>query len=141
MVVNSENQGRSLTVGRDPRITSIGHWLRATKVDELPQLINVYWGEMSLVGPRPEIPNYVDLYSADQRRVLTLMPGITDLASVAYRYESELLAASEDPHRTYVDVVMPDKIRINLEYADRASLWGDIRVILLTLGVWPRRLI
>jgi len=139
MVVDAEQKGSTLTVGKDPRITRVGRWLRATKVDELPQLLNVWVGEMSLVGPRPEVQKYVELYTEDQRRVLELRPGITDLASVKYRNESELLAASEDPDRTYVEEVMPEKIQINLEYAAQANLWKDIRVILLTLGLWPSR--
>lgn len=137
MVVDAEQKGSALTVGRDPRITRVGHWLRDTKVDELPQLINVMLGEMSFVGPRPEVRKYVDLYSEDQRQVLDLRPGITDLASVKYRRESELLAASSDPDRTYVEEIMPEKIRINLEYAAQANIWSDVRVILLTLGIWP----
>ena len=137
MVVGADRLGRAITVGRDPRITRIGHLLRATKVDELPQLLNVWRGEMSLVGPRPEVQKYVDLYTEDQRRVLELKPGITDLASVKYRRESELLAASLDPDRTYVEEIMPEKIRLNLEYAAKATLWGDFRVIMLTLGLWP----
>lgn len=139
MVVDAEYLGRAITVGRDPRITRVGHWLRATKVDELPQLINVWLGDMSLVGPRPEVQKYVDLYTEDQRRVLELRPGITDLASVKYRRESELLAASKDPDRTYVEAIMPEKLRINLDYAAHASLPGDFRVILMTLGLWPGR--
>lgn len=139
MVVDAEQRGSTLTVGRDPRITRVGHWLRATKIDELPQLINVWVGDMSLVGPRPEVQRYVDLYAKDQRRVLELKPGITSLASLKFRKESELLATSDDPDRTYVDEVLPEKIRINLEYAARASLWGDFQVILMTLGFWPRR--
>ncbi|HCZ33382.1 MAG TPA: hypothetical protein DHV93_07960 [Holophagaceae bacterium] len=96
-------------------------------------------GDMSLVGPRPEVQKYVDLYTLEQRRVLDLRPGITDLASVKYRRESELLANSEDPDRTYVDEIMPEKIRINLDYAREANLADDFRVILMTLGLWPRR--
>jgi lipopolysaccharide/colanic/teichoic acid biosynthesis glycosyltransferase len=139
MVVDAERLGRAITVGRDPRITRVGHWLRATKVDELPQLLNVWLGEMSLVGPRPEVQKYVNLYTEDQRRVLELRPGITDLASVKYRRESEVLAAADDPDRAYVEEIMPEKIQINLEYAAQASLWGDFRVILMTLGLWPGR--
>lgn len=139
MVIDAELKGSTLTVGRDPRITRVGHWLRATKIDELPQLLNVWSGEMSLVGPRPEVQKYVDLYSVDQRQVLGLRPGITDLASVKYRRESELLATSSDPDRTYIEEIMPEKIRINLEYAAQASAWNDLRVILLTLGLWPGR--
>lgn len=139
MVMDAERLGRAITVGGDARITRVGHWLRATKVDELPQLINVLTGDMSLVGPRPEVQKYVDLYTPEQRRVLDLRPGITDLASVKYRRESELLATAEDPDRTYVDEIMPEKIRINLDYAGQASLAGDFKVILMTLGLWPRR--
>lgn len=139
MIMDAERLGRAITVGGDARITRIGHWLRATKVDELPQLINVLTGDMSLVGPRPEVQKYVDLYTLEQRRVLDLRPGITDLASVKYRRESELLANSEDPDRTYVDEIMPEKIRINLDYAREANLADDFRVILMTLGLWPRR--
>lgn len=139
MVMDAERLGRAITVGGDARITRVGHWLRATKVDELPQLLNVLTGDMSLVGPRPEVQKYVALYSEDQCRVLELRPGITDLASVKYRRESELLAGAEDPDRTYVDEIMPEKIRINLEYAGQASLVGDFKVILMTLGLWPRR--
>ena len=138
MVVDAERCGSALTVGGDPRITRIGHWLRRTKFDELPQLFNVWRGEMSLVGPRPEVQKYVDLYSDDQRRVLALRPGITDLASVKYRNESAILADAQDPERTYIEKVMPEKIMINLEYASRASVWGDFCVILRTLGLWPR---
>lgn len=122
-----------LTVGEDPRITRAGRWLRRTKIDELPQLINVFKGEMSLVGPRPEVPRYVALYSGEQRRVLELIPGITDPASIKYRRESDLLALSPDPEQTYIEQIMPEKIRINLEYARRATLFTDFKVILTTL--------
>ncbi len=135
MVVGAERLGPSLTVGRDPRITRIGNWLRQSKIDELPQLINVLLGEMSLVGPRPEVPFYVGMYSEEQRRVLDLRPGITDLASLNFRHESELLASAEDPGRKYVEEIMPEKIRINLRYASRAGLLQDFKVILMTLGL------
>jgi lipopolysaccharide/colanic/teichoic acid biosynthesis glycosyltransferase len=128
-------EGRQITVGADPRITRSGRLLRAAKLDELPQLINVLLGEMSFVGPRPEVPRYVALYTLEERRVLELRPGITDLASVKYRREAELLAASPDPERTYVEQVMRDKLRINLDYAARAGLLADLAVILRTLGV------
>lgn len=137
MVIDAEHQGPSLTVGKDPRITRIGHWLRHSKLDELPQLINVLLGEMSLVGPRPEVPFYVRKYSEEQRRVLDLRPGITDLASLKYRRESELLKVSEDPERTYIEEIMPEKIQINLRYAAQASLIQDFKVILMTLGLCP----
>lgn len=137
MVVDAERQGRSITVGEDPRITRIGRFLRNTKLDEIPQLLNVAVGEMSLVGPRPEVPRYVELYSEAQRAILGLRPGITDLASIKYRHESELLAESADPDQTYIQLLLPDKIRINLAYASRAGLWSDFLVILATLGLFP----
>jgi lipopolysaccharide/colanic/teichoic acid biosynthesis glycosyltransferase len=137
MVVDAERQGRSITVGQDPRITRIGGRLRDTKLDEIPQLLNVLMGEMSLVGPRPEVPRYVELYSEAQRAILALRPGITDLASIKYRNESDLLAQATDPDETYVQVLLPDKIRINLAYASRAGIWLDFLVILATLKLYP----
>ena len=133
MVVNAEALGAQITVERDPRITAIGHGLRAGKLDELPQLLNVVAGEMSLVGPRPEVPHYVALYTPAQQAVLQLLPGITDPASVKYRNESALLAESADPERTYVETIMPEKIAINLAYAARATCWTDFRVIVQTV--------
>lgn len=124
---------RALTIGRDHRITPLGHWLRASKLDELPQLLNVLKGEMSLVGPRPEVPQYVALYTPEQVPVLQLKPGITDPASIVYRDEAQVLAGAKDPLRYYVEVVMPDKIRINLEYAKRASVGRDVMVLARTL--------
>jgi lipopolysaccharide/colanic/teichoic acid biosynthesis glycosyltransferase len=133
MVLNADRQGLPLTVGRDPRITRVGSILRQTKLDELPQLFNVLVGEMSFVGPRPEVQKYVELYSPEQRQVLELIPGITDLASIKYRAESELLAASNSPEQTYIDEIMPAKIRLNLEYAQGSSVLSDLLVILRTL--------
>lgn len=135
MVVDAERTGRLITVGEDGRITRTGAWLRRWKLDELPQLLNVLVGEMAFVGPRPEVPRYVALYSDGQRRVLELRPGITDLASIAYRNESELLESHEDPEAFYIERVMPDKIRINLDYAAHSSLWRNVKVILATLGL------
>jgi len=134
MVVNAEKLGKSLTIGKDPRITRVGYWLRKYKLDELPQLLNVLSGEMSLVGPRPEVPQYVALYSPDQRRVLDLVPGITDPASIRFANEAELLAEATDPEKFYIDHVMPEKIRLNMEYAKRANLLSDVLVILQTLA-------
>jgi lipopolysaccharide/colanic/teichoic acid biosynthesis glycosyltransferase len=134
MVVDAEKLGGKLTVGGDPRVTRVGHWLRKTKLDELPQLLNVVMGEMALVGPRPEVRRYVDLYTEEQRRVLDLLPGITDPASIAYRDESEILARESDPEAAYIERIMPDKIRINLEYAERANVLTDLGVILRTLA-------
>jgi lipopolysaccharide/colanic/teichoic acid biosynthesis glycosyltransferase len=132
MRVDAERMGPQLTVGRDPRITRVGAWLRRTKVDELPQLLNVLTGEMSLVGPRPEVERYVELYTEDQARVLELVPGITDPASIAFRDESEVLALEADPERAYVERIMPEKIRLNLAYAERSSVLTDLVVILRT---------
>jgi len=134
MVVDADKIGAQITVGSDPRITRIGRFLRKTKLDELPQLLNVLGGSMSFVGPRPEVPKYVALYSPEQRRVLSVRPGITDLASLKYRHESELLAqAGNDWERVYIEQVMPDKLRLNLEYIEKQSLWLDIKLIFKTL--------
>jgi lipopolysaccharide/colanic/teichoic acid biosynthesis glycosyltransferase len=133
MVRNAEALGKQLTVGNDARITPIGRWLRKFKLDELPQLLNVLTGEMSLVGPRPEVPRYVACYNDVQRRVLELKPGITDPASISFRDESELLESLADPERAYVETIMPEKIRLNLEYAERANVLRDFGVILQTL--------
>ena len=136
---DAEARGAQLTVEGDPRITSVGRFLRASKIDELPQLINVVTGEMALVGPRPEVPRYVALYSAEQRRVLTVRPGITDPASIQYRDENAVLAAADDPEAAYVHEVMPHKLAINLEYLHRRTLVTDIGVILSTLAKVARR--
>jgi lipopolysaccharide/colanic/teichoic acid biosynthesis glycosyltransferase len=134
MVVGAEKRGPQITVGRDPRITRIGWVLRCTKLDELPQLLNVLGGSMSFVGPRPEVPKYVALYDAEQRKVLSVRPGITDLASIRYHRESEILSrAGADWEKVYVEQVMPDKLRLNLEYIRRQSLLFDIGLILRTL--------
>jgi len=139
MVVDAEKRGASLTVGQDPRITRMGHWLRKSKLDELPQLFNVLCGEMSLVGPRPEVPRYVAMYTPEQRQVLALTPGITDLASIKYRNESDLLAHADDAERVYIEEVMPEKIAINLEYAKHSHIGSDCAVILNTLSKLFRR--
>jgi len=135
MRVDAEQRGGLVTAAGDPRVTRVGRLLRRVKFDELPQLMNVVGGEMSLVGPRPEVPYYVEQYSEGQRRVLNLMPGITDPASVAFRDEEMVLAHFDDQEAAYVREIMPEKIRLNLEYAKHATLWGDIGVILKTLGV------
>jgi lipopolysaccharide/colanic/teichoic acid biosynthesis glycosyltransferase len=132
MVRNAEKQGLPLTVDNDPRITFVGRWIRKTKLDELPQLLNVVVGEMSLVGPRPEVPNYVAKYNDYQRQVLQLTPGITDPASIRFFQENELLSEAESPEETYLREIMPEKIRLNLEYARQADLRSDLGVILKT---------
>lgn len=135
MMENAASQGRAITAAGDSRITRVGHFLRQFKVDELPQLFNVLAGTMSFVGPRPEVEKYVSLYDENQRQVLELRPGITDLASIKYRNESELLATAENPEEMYQLKIMPDKIRINLEYSRVANSWTDLQVILKTLRV------
>ena len=127
-----------ITIGADPRITRAGQTLRRTKLDELPQLIDVLRGDMSLVGPRPEVPRYVALYpDALRAKVLSVRPGITDLASIEYRDESELLARAADPEREYVEVVMPAKLRAAARYVDEMSLATDVRVLGSTLrALW-----
>ncbi len=139
MVPDADSLGPLLTAGRDPRVTKVGAWLRRLKLDELPQLFNVLVGDMSLVGPRPEVARYVASYDAAARRVLELVPGVTDEASIRYVDESALLAAAADPERFYVEEIVPEKIRINLAYAARATVWRDVLVILTTARqlLWP----
>lgn len=132
MVVGADKKGLITVGGRDPRVTRSGYFIRKYKLDELPQLVNVFWGHMSLVGPRPEVRKYVDLYTPEQLHVLDVRPGITDLASIRYRNENELLAQADDPDRYYVEVIMPDKLRINLEYVARHSFWYDLKLIFMT---------
>jgi len=130
-----------ITVGADPRITRAGKVLRRTKLDELPQLWDVLVGDMSLVGPRPEVPKYVALYpDARRAKVLSVRPGMTDRASIEYRDENELLASAADPERTYIEVVMPAKLRYAAEYVDRRSMWSDLCLIGATVQtLWLRR--
>lgn len=130
----ADRQGLITVGGRDPRVTRSGYYIRRYKLDELPQLINVFIGDMSLVGPRPEVRKYVDMYTTEQMRVLDVRPGITSLASIRYRDENELLAASENPDDTYINKVMPDKLAIDMEYVRDAGLLSDIRLILKTFA-------
>jgi lipopolysaccharide/colanic/teichoic acid biosynthesis glycosyltransferase len=126
-------KGGQLTVGSsDSRITRAGYYLRKFKVDELPQLWNVVRGEMSVVGPRPEVPRYVAHYTEEQRKVLSIRPGITDYASLHYFHESDLLAKSQHPEETYLSEVLPAKLQLNLAYLESHSFWGDLHIILLT---------
>lgn len=131
---DSEAQGQLTIGGRDPRITSVGYFLRKTKLDELPQLLNVLKGDMSVVGPRPEVPEYVAMYAPGQRAVLTVRPGITGLASIDYIDENELLARSADPERAYIEEVMPAKLALDLRYVKERSFLLDLRIILATVG-------
>lgn len=134
-MVIKQTSSSLITIGNnDSRITSVGVFIRKYKIDELPQLYNVLLGEMSLVGPRPEVIKYVDLYSDKQRDVLRLKPGITDMASIVYRNENELLARQIDPEEFYINHIMPDKIRINLEYQNQSkTLIGSIKIIFKTI--------
>ena len=134
MVEDAARRGGPLSIGADPRVTRVGRWLRRLKLDELPQLFNVLAGDMSLVGPRPEVPEYVERYRADYADILTVRPGMTDLASLKYRDESALLAAAADPGAEYVRVILPDKIRLAREYVRRSSVLFDLSLILRTLG-------
>lgn len=135
MRMGSDKKGL-ITVGdRDPRVTRSGYYIRRYKLDELPQLINVFRGEMSLVGPRPEVRKYVNLYTPKQMRVLNVRPGVTDLASIRYRNENELLGKVENPERYYQEIIMQDKLKINEEYIMKASFTYDLRLIFSTLHI------
>jgi lipopolysaccharide/colanic/teichoic acid biosynthesis glycosyltransferase len=124
-----------LTVGaKDARITASGYLLRKFKLDELPQLFNVLKGEMSMVGPRPEVRKYVEMYSPEQTKVLSVTPGITDLASIAYSNENEILSRSDNPEQYYIQVVMPAKLKLNLEYVEKNSFGTDLMIIMKTVG-------
>jgi len=133
MVADAPRLGGPITCGDDPRITRIGRILRKTKLDELPQLINVLKGDMSLVGPRPEVPKYVEMFRRDYEEILSVRPGITDLASIKYRDESTILGLAEDPEREYRERVLPEKIALAKQYVHQASLWTDIKIIFGTL--------
>lgn len=133
MVVHAEKMGGSSTADGDPRITKIGRRLRKYKLDELPQLINVVGGEMSLVGPRPQVAWAVDLYTEEERALLTVLPGITDYASVRFGNEGEILRGSHDPDRDYLEKIAPEKIRLGLEYVRHRSFWVDLKILLATV--------
>ncbi len=135
MVQDAPLQGGQITFGDDPRITRIGRILRKTKIDELPQLINVLVGDMSLVGPRPEVPRYVELFHDDYVEILTARPGITDLASLKYRDEASILGSATDPDKEYTIHILPEKIAVAKEYVRRASLWLDFSIIFKTILV------
>lgn len=134
MKKNSDKLGL-LTVGdRDPRVTTLGRFLRKYKLDEMPQLFNVLKGDMSIVGPRPEVKKYVDLYTEEQRKVLQVRPGITDYASLSYIDENDILAASDNPEKTYIEEIMPAKIELNFKYIENRSLKEYFKLIFLTIG-------
>lgn len=134
MKVDSDKEGLLTIGGHDSRITGAGYYLRKYKLDELPQLINVLKGEMSFVGPRPEVRKYVDQYNDEQKIVLNVRPGITDVASIKYRNESEILSSQPDPEEYYVRNIMPDKIKMNLLYIEDRSVLKDVKLIFKTFG-------
>lgn len=132
MRVGADKTGLITVGGHDPRVTRSGYFIRKYKLDEFPQLINVFIGDMSLVGPRPEVRKYVDMYTLEQRHVLDVRPGITDLASIRYRNENEILESVANPEQYYIDVIMPDKLQINLEYVATHSFLNDMKLIFKT---------
>jgi lipopolysaccharide/colanic/teichoic acid biosynthesis glycosyltransferase len=133
MKVGAEKEGQ-LTIGDDNRITPFGHFIRKTKLDEFPQLLNILTGDMSVVGPRPEVPKYVELYSEEQRKVLSVRPGLTDLASLEYFDEQEVLGRSDNPEKSYIEEIMPEKLKLNLKYIETQSIKNDIKIIFKTIG-------
>lgn len=134
MAVGSDKKGLLTVGGKDSRVTKAGYFIRKYKLDELPQLFNVLKGDMSFVGPRPEVRKYVDMYSEEQKRVLSVRPGITDIASMKYRNENDILAKAENPEQYYIDVIMPDKLALNLEYIDTRNFFRDIKLIFRTIA-------
>ena len=133
MYVGADKKGQLTIGGKDSRITKSGFWLRKFKFDELPQLWNVLVGEMSLVGPRPEVRKYVNFYSEKQKEVFAVRPGITDWASVKFRNENDLIVAAENPEEFYIEQIMPVKLTMNLEYIEKMNPWIDLKIILLTV--------
>ena len=133
MVVNAEKMGGPSTADDDPRITKMGRFIRKFKLDELPQLINVLKGEMSIVGPRPEVQMYVDMFSDEEKAILTVRPGITDWASIWNPDEGAILAGSPDPEKTYMEKIRPEKIRLQLKYVRERSFWNDLKIIAQTI--------
>lgn len=133
MVTDAEKLGKQITIGKDNRITKVGAFLRKFKIDELPQLFNVFKGDMSLVGPRPEVPKYVSLYSFEQKKVLNVRPGITDMASLRYKDENDILGKVENPEEYYINVIMKDKLNLNLEYIEKSNIFFDIYLIVKTI--------
>ena len=130
------DKGSLVTIGgRDPRVTRSGYWIRKFKLDELPQLINVFIGDMSLVGPRPEVRHYVDYWTSEQMHVLDVRPGITDPASIKFRNENELMEQAEDPEKYYIEVIMQEKIKLYLEYVEKHNFWYDLWLIFKTFWV------
>jgi lipopolysaccharide/colanic/teichoic acid biosynthesis glycosyltransferase len=138
MMAGTGQQGPEVTAAGDPRITPLGAALRRLKLDELPQLLNIIAGEMSFVGPRPEVPRFVAAYTSAEQELLAYTPGLTDPASLAYRHEAELLASADDPELMYRELIMPEKARLSLNYARSATPWSDLRIIAGTLRAMVR---
>lgn len=134
MKTDADKAGLLTIGGRDNRITNIGYYLRKYKIDELPQLINVLLGDMSLVGPRPEVRKYVDLYNSEQKQVLSVKPGITDYASIEYSNENEILGKAENPEEVYINEIMPAKLKLNLKYIEEQGVATDLKIIFRTIG-------
>jgi len=133
MATGSDKSGQ-ITIGNDSRITKVGRFIRKYKIDELPQLINILKGEMSVVGPRPEVKKYVDLYNKEQQQVLTVLPGLSDYASIEYFDEQTILGKAENPDKEYIEIVMPAKLNLNLKYISEKSILTDLKIIFKTLG-------
>lgn len=133
MYINSDMKGLITIGSRDPRVTPSGYYIRKYKLDEFPQLINVLRGDMSIVGPRPEVRKYVNYYTTQQMKVLSIRPGITDLASIQYRNENELLGAVDNPEQYYIHIIMQDKLHINITYLERRNIFYDIKLIFITI--------
>lgn len=131
---DSDKEGLLTVGGRDPRVTKIGYFIRKYKIDEFPQLLNVLIGDMSLVGPRPEVRKYVNLYTEEQKKVLSVRPGMTDYASIEYSNENDLLAKSSEPEKTYIEEIMPAKLKLNMKYIAEQGLGTDLRIIFRTIG-------
>lgn len=133
-MATGSDKGSQITIGNDSRVTKIGRFIRKYKIDELPQLINILKGEMSVVGPRPEVKKYVDLYNSEQKEVLGVLPGLTDYASIEYFDEQEVLGKAEDPEKEYIEIVMPKKLELNLKYIREKSLMTDFKIIFKTFS-------
>lgn len=139
MKINSDNHGLLTLGNRDPRITRVGYYLRKTKIDEFPQLINIIKGDMSIVGPRPEVRKYVDMYNDTQKKALSVSPGLTDYASLAYINESEILSTTNEPETVYITKIMPHKIELNLHYIETQNLTEDFKIIFKTIYLLLKR--
>lgn len=139
MRTDADKSGLLTVGGRDPRITRVGRFLRKYKIDEFPQFLNILAGDMSVVGPRPEVRKYVDMYSPEQMKVLSVRPGLTDYASIKYVDENEILAKSDDPEQTYISVIMPDKLKLNIEYIEKMSMKEDLRIMFMTISAVFRK--